>query len=208
MKVLMVNGGPHKQGCTATALQQIAKGLDERGVENEIYWLGNEPLTACIACNGCKETQRCKYGDHDGVNEFIEKLQNADGLVLGTPVHFAGIDGKLKCLLDRAFFAASSTFAYKPAACVVSARRAGTTAALDSLQKYPLYAQMPLVASLYWAMVHGATSKEVPLDEEGMDVCYQLGLNMGWILKSIETGRVAGIEPIKVPNVHRTNFIR
>jgi len=208
MKVLMVNGSAHNQGCTFTALQQVARGLEEQGIETETFWIGTNPIKSCIACGACGKTQRCAFGDSDGVNSLIERLQRSDALVLGSPVYFAGINGGLKCLLDRAFFAASSTWAGKPATCLVSARRAGTTAALEQLQKFPTYAQMPLVGSFYWPMVHGRAAEDVLQDKEGVDICYQLGLNMAWLLKSIAAGREAGLEPLKSPTHRMTNFIR
>ena len=208
MKVLLVNGSPHQDGCTHTALRQLARGLEEQGIETVEQWIGTAPIKGCCACGNCRKTKRCDFGSDDGVNEMIERMQGCDGLVLGSPVHFAGITGALKCLLDRAFFAAGTTFALKPAACLVSARRAGTTAALEQLQKFPQFAQMPLVSSFYWPMVHGRMADEALLDEEGMDICYQLGLNMAWMLRSIDAGQAAGLMPLKSDSHRMTNFVR
>lgn len=208
MKALLLNGSPQKSKSTYTALQQVARGLTDNDVESEIVWLGASPIKPCVACGGCGETRRCKFGDEDGVNALIEAIQVADALVIGSPVHFAGMNGSLKAALDRIYFAAASTFAFKPAGAVVCARRGGTTAALDQILKYPLYAQMPVVSSFYWTMVHGRTGEEILQDEEGVHCAYQLGANMAWLLKSIEAGREAGIAPKPIENRAWTNFIR
>jgi multimeric flavodoxin WrbA len=208
MKVLLLNGSPQKSKSTFTALQQVARGLEDNGVASEIVWLGASPMKPCIACGACDKTQRCAFGDDDGVNTLIEAIQAADALVIGSPVHFAGMNGSLKAALDRIFFAAASTFAFKPAGVLVCARRAGTTSALDQILKYPLYAQMPVVSSFYWTMVHGRSGEEVLQDEEGVHTVYQMGANMAWLLKSIEAGREAGIEPTPLKDRAWTNFIR
>ncbi|MDR3315953.1 MAG: flavodoxin family protein, partial [Coriobacteriales bacterium] len=206
MKVLLLNGSPNEKRCTYTALEQVARGLADGGVESEIVWLGKEPVKPCIGCGACQKTQRCAFGEKDGINALIEQAQAADGLVLGSPVFYAGINGSLKSTLDRLFFAASSSFAFKPGACVVSARRAGTTAALEQLHKYICIAQMPLVNSFYWPMVHGQAADQVLQDEEGCQTVYQLGANMAWLLKSIEAGKQAGITPTQPDARARTNF--
>ncbi|MCL2807792.1 MAG: flavodoxin family protein [Coriobacteriia bacterium] len=208
MKVLLVNGSAHEEKCTFTALQQVGKGLADGGVDTEMVWLGTDPIKPCIACGACNETRRCAFGKTDGVNALIEALGAADALVVGSPVYYAGINGSLKSVLDRVFFAAGSTMAYKPAAAVVSARRAGTTVALDQILKYFLISQMPVVSSFYWSMVHGFSAEQVMQDEEGVQCAYQLGANMAWLLKSIEAGRAAGIVPQPPEERAWTNFIR
>jgi multimeric flavodoxin WrbA len=209
MKVLMVNGSPNEKRCTYTALAQVAEGLKDGGVASEIVWLGKDPVKPCIGCGACGKTQRCAFGAQDGVNELIEQAIAADGLVVGSPVYYAGINGSLKSTLDRMFFAAGSTFAHKPAGTVVSARRAGTTSALEQLNKYAIISQMLLVGSLYWPMVHGQSTEQVVQDEEGMQVTYTLGANMAWLLNCLEAGRAAGVATPSLPE-HRTwtNFIR
>jgi multimeric flavodoxin WrbA len=142
------------------------------------------------------------------VNTIISKIIDAEGLVIGSPVYFAGINGALKCLLDRVFYAGSAGYAGKPAACIVSARRAGTTSALEQVQKYPLISQMPLVSSFYWPMVHGMKPEDVHQDIEGMQVAWLLGANMAWLIKSIAAGREAGITALTVEGRVRTNFVR
>ncbi len=207
-KALLINGSPQQKKSTFTALEQVARGLEDNGVSTEIVWLGNQPVKPCVACGACNATQRCAFGEEDGVNALIEAVQAADALVIGSPVHFAGMNGSLKSALDRMFFAAASSFACKPAGVVVVARRAGTTAALDQILKYPLYAQMPVVSSFYWTMLHGQNGEQVLKDEEGVQCAYQLGANMAWLLASIAAGREAGIAPTKLENRAWTNFIR
>lgn len=208
LKVLLLNGSPHKEKCTYTSLQQVAKGLQDRGVETETVWLGADAIKPCIACGGCAKTKRCAFGDDDGVNALIDAAAAADALVVGSPVYYAGINGSLKAALDRVFFAASSKLAFKPAAAVVNARRAGTTVALDQILKYFLISQMPVVSSFYWVMLHGQTVEQILQDEEGVQCAYQLGANMAWLLQSIKAGQAAGITP-SIPELRaRTNFIR
>jgi multimeric flavodoxin WrbA len=207
MEVLLLNGSPNEKRCTYTALRQVARGLEDNGIGAHIHWLGANPVKPCIGCGACRKTGRCAFGATDGVNALIEKVRESDGLVLGSPVFFAGVNGSLKSTLDRLFFAAASSFAFKPGACVVSARRAGTTAALEQLNKYIAYAQMPLVGSFYWPMVHGQSAEQVLQDEEGVQVAYQLGANMAWLLRCLEAGAAAGIRPTQPEARARTNFI-
>jgi multimeric flavodoxin WrbA len=208
MKVLIINGSPNEKRCTYTALEQVIAGLADGGVESELVWLGKSPVKPCIGCGACDTTQRCAFGAQDGINDLIEKGIAADGLVIGSPVFYAGINGSLKSTLDRMFFAAGSTFAHKPGGAVVSARRAGTTSALEQLNKYFIISQMLLVGSLYWPMVHGQATEQVIQDEEGMQTAWQLGANIAWLLKSLEAGRAAGILPVIPKERAWTNFIR
>ena len=145
---------------------------------------------------------------NDSVNEFLDKAEKADGFVFGSPVHFASISGALSSFMDRAFYGKGKIFRYKPAAGIVSARRAGTTAALDQVNKYFTYCSMPIVSSKYWNMVHGTNADQVKQDEEGLQTMRELGRNMAWLLRCIEAGRAAGIpDPVKEKPV-MTNFIR
>lgn len=206
MKVLLLNGSPHEKGCTHTALAQAAAALEAEGLETEILWLGRAPLSGCTGCGACAKLGRCVHDDV--VNAAAEKARGCDGLIVGSPVHYAAASGQITCALDRLFYSAGKALRFKPAAAVVSARRAGTTAALDQLNKYFTINQMPIVSSRYWNMVHGNTPDEVRQDEEGMAVMTTLGRNMAWLIKSIAAGRAAGVEPpAPVPPV-RTNFIR
>lgn len=206
MKALLINGSPNEFGCTYTALSEVAKALNENGVETEIFHLGTEPVAGCLACRSCRGTGRCVIDDV--VNVALDKAEKSDALVFGSPVHFAGISGTMKSFMDRFFFASAPAQKLKPAAAIVSCRRAGSTAALDILNKYITYSQMPVVTSGYWNMVHGNTPDEVRQDLEGMWIMRTLGRNMAWLLKSIEAGRENGVAlPEAEPKVN-TNFIR
>lgn len=205
MKVLLINGSPHKSGCTYTALNEVSKALADNGVETEIVWIGNGSIHGCIACGGCKASGKCVFDD--GVNEISEKMADCDGLVVGSPVYYASPNGSLYSLLDR-LFGICPSLAHKPGAAVVSARRGGTTAALDGLNKYFTICQMPVVSSTYWNMVHGNTPEEVMKDEEGLQSMRNLGKNMAWLIKCIEAGKKAGIEIPSADTGARTNFIR
>lgn len=207
MKVLLINGSPKANGCTYTALAEIAEELEKENIEAEIFHVGNKPIRGCIACGGCSKTNgRCVFDD-DTVNLALEKAEKADGFIFGSPVHYAGASGAMTSFLDR-FFYAGNCFQYKPGAAVVSCRRGGATAAFDQLNKYFTISNMPIVSSQYWNMVHGNTPEEVKQDLEGMQTMRTLGRNMAWLLKSIQAGKEAGIRlPEKEPRAV-TNFIR
>lgn len=207
MNVLLLNGSPHEKGCTYTALAEVSAALQACGVETEIFWLGKDPaVPGCRGCNACGKLGRCVY--EDAVNVAAEKARGCDGLVVGSPVHYASASGLATAALDRLFYSAGSCLRYKPAAAVVSARRAGTTAALDQLNKYFTINQMPIVSSRYWNMVHGNTPDEVRQDAEGLAIMRTLGKNMAWLLQSIAAGRAAGVAlPTPEPPA-QTNFIR
>ena len=211
MKVILVNGGPHKEGCTYTALNEVAKTLNEEGIEAEIFWVGNKPIAGCIACKSCAKTGKCVFDDV--VNEFVEKSKDVDGFIFGSPVHYAGATGAITSFMDRVFYSASQAgkidrFLFKPAATVISARRAGTTATYDQLNKYFTISQMPIVSSNYWNQVHGNTPEEVRKDEEGIQIMRILGRNMAYYLKCIEAGKEKGIQTPKQEKINFTNFIR
>ena len=206
MKVLLINGSPHAKGCTATALGIVAEELERGGVETETVHVGSKDIRGCIACRKCKTTGRCVFDDI--VNELAPKLEQADGLVVGSPVYFAGPNGTLTNLLDRLFFSANYPLRMKVGAAVVSARRAGTTAALERLNKYFQLAEMPVVSSRYWNMVHGNTPEEVMQDEEGVQIMRVLGRNMAFLVRAIaaerERGGLPEVDAVRV----NTNFIR
>lgn len=207
MGVLIINGSPNEKRCTFTALSKVEEGLVHFDIESELIWLGKDPVKPCIGCGACNKTQRCAFGKDDGINALIEKLITSDALVVGSPVHYAGITGSLKSTLDRVFFAAGSLYAFKPGAAIVSARRAGTTAALEQINKYFLISQMPLTASYYWPMVHGQNAEEVLQDEEGCAVAWQLGANLGWLISCIKAGEAVGTVPFIPEKRVWTNFI-
>lgn len=207
MKVLMVNGSSH-EGCTFTALSEIGKVLEKEGIEWEIFNIGGAPLRDCIGCGGCKSLDcACVFND-DIANEFIKKAREADGYIFGSPVYFAHPSGRIISLLDRAFVAGKKIFLHKPAACISSARRGGTTATFDVLNKYLALCQMPIVSSSYWNMVHGNTPSEVLEDKEGIQTMRNLGTNMAWLLKCIDLAKKNNITPPNNEIGVRTNFIR
>jgi multimeric flavodoxin WrbA len=210
MKVILVNGSPHGKGCTYTALSEIVETLNHEGINTEIFHIGTKPLAGCIACKKCVQLGHCVFNDK--VNEFLEIAGNFDGYIFGSPVHFAAASGAITSFMDRAFYASSrsgqSPFYLKPAAAVISARRAGTTATFDQLNKYFTISQMPVISSRYWNMVHGATPEEVQKDIEGLQIMRILGRNMAFFLKCKEAGIKAGIVFPEKEEVTFTNFIR
>lgn len=207
MKVLLINGSPNKAGCTYTALREVEKTLQAESVETELVHIGNGPMRGCIACHKCDDLPgRCVFDDV--VNEYLEKLESCDGLVLGAPVHYAAPAGAMHSFLDR-FFYAGDGFGGKPGAAVVSARRGGTASALDVLNKYFLISGMPVVPSQYWNMVFGTTPMEVAQDLEGMQTMRTLGRNMAWLLQCVELGKQQELRyPEQEQPRARTNFIR
>lgn len=208
MKVLLLNGSPHEKGCTYTALSEAAKELNREGIETEILYVGGDDVHGCMGCGACGKLGKCRF-ENDKVNEAVAKMRESDGLIVGSPVHYASASGAITSFLDRFFYCGSSAAVHKPAAAVVSARRAGTTAALDQLNKYFMISQMPVVSSQYWNMVHGQCPEDVEKDEEGMQIMRVLGRNMAWMLRCIEAGRAAGVNvPEPEPEKKRTNFIR
>ena len=205
MKVMLLNGSPRGEKCTYTALSVIAERLNELGIETEIFHVGAKPLAGCIGCGTCRTNGKCFVDD--GVNEFVEKMDSADGLIVGSPVYYASASGQITSFLDRAFYS-SGEMAGKPAAAIVSCRRGGATAAFDQLNKYFSISNMPIVTSNYWNQVHGNTPEEVLQDEEGMQTMRTLADNMAWLLNCIQAGREKGINlPAYEPKI-KTNFIR
>lgn len=207
MKVLLVNGSPREKGCTYTALQEIESTLKTEGIDAEILWLGNSSVQDCIGCGGCRAVGKCVFTG-DVVETLVEKAKNADGFVFGTPVYYAHPSGRILSVLDRAFYSASSVFSHKPAAAIASARRAGTTASVDVLNKYFTIAQMPIASSSYWNMVHGMKPEDVKQDIEGLRTMRNIAHNMAWLLKCIELGKNNGIEVPEGEKGPATNFIR
>ncbi len=206
MKVLLVNGSPHEAGCTYTALSEVGEALRAEGVDTEMIWLGNKPVEDCIACGKCRELGKCVFDDV--VNELIGRAKEADGFVFGSPVYYAHPSGRVLSALDRAFYAGKAAFAGKPGASVVSARRGGTAASYDVLNKYFGISSMPVVSSTYWNMVYGNTPDEVRRDAEGMQTMRNLGRNMAYLIKCIAAGRAAGIEAPAQETAAKTNVIR
>lgn len=210
MKVLLVNGSPHKEGCTYTALCEVSGTLNENGIGTDIFWIGNKPLSGCIACKKCRENDKCVF--QDSVNEFLDIAGDYDGFVFGTPVHWGSAGGAMTSFMDRAFYAdlngGGDRFRLKPTAAVISARRAGTTATWDQVNKYFGLMQMPIVTSRYWNMVHGTNPDEVKKDLEGMQVMKVLGNNMAYLLNSMNIAKKMELEKPDSPQFVFTNLIR
>ena len=200
--VLLINGSPHKNGCTFTALSEIAAQLEKNGVSSEIVSIGTGPVRGCIACGGCRRKGECVFGD-DPANEIARKLAEADGVIIGSPIYYAGPNGALLALLDRVFFSRSGAFDGKPGAAIVSCRRGGASAGFDRLNKYFTISNMPVVPSQYWNSVHGNTPEEVRQDLEGLQIMRALADNMAWMLKALD----GSPHPQREPRV-ATNFIR
>lgn len=205
MKVLMINGSPEKNSCTGRALEEIAKTLQAEGVDSEIIQIGRETIKGCQACGACEKLGRCVMDDI--VNKIAARLTEFDGLIVGSPVYYASGNGTLYSFLDRLFYSAGSKLHYKPAAAVACARRAGTTATLDTINKYFTISEMPVVSSTYWNMVHGFTPEDVERDLEGLQTMRNIGHNMAWLLKCIEAGKKAGHEAPATERGAWTHFI-
>ena len=210
MKVLLVNGSPHKKGCTFTALTEVAETLNKEEIDTEIFWVGTKPIVGCTACMKCIEIGRCSFNDY--VNDFLDIVPDADGFIFGSPVHYAAASGAITSFMDRVFYAdmlgGRQSFYLKPAAAVISARRAGTTATFDQINKYFTISEMPIISSRYWNMVHGAKPEDVKKDLEGLQTMRILARNMAWFLKCKEAGTKAGVQfPAKEETVF-TNFIQ
>ena len=206
MKVLLLNGSSHRSGTTFTALDEIARVLKSEHINSEIFQLGNPELRDCTGCQACKKIGKCVYDDI--VNEFVEKAKTADAFIFGTPVYYAHPTGRILSFLDRAFYSGKSAFEYKPAAAVAVARRSGTTASFDVLNKYFTISNMPIVSSTYWNNVHGNMMEEARQDLEGLQVMRNLGRNMAWLLQCLDAGRKMGITKPEKEEQIKTNFIR
>ena len=194
MKVLLINGSPHAQGCTFTALSMVADELQKNGVETEIIHVGHKDIRGCIGCYKCRELGHCIF-DKDMVNEVAKKFEEADGLVIGSPVYYAGPNGTLVSFLNRLFFSASFSKRFKVGAAVVSARRMGTTATLDTLNKYFLHGEIN-------------SPEEVMKDEEGLQTMRVLGRNMAFLIRAIHAERERSGLPEQEPQRIATNFIK
>lgn len=207
MKIILVNGGPHEDGCTNVALEEIEKTLNEEKIETQKIWLGLKPISGCIGCNKCfKNNNRCFINDK--VNQFLDEVEDAEGFIFGSPVHFAAASGAITSFLDRAFYGRGNMFANKLCASVVSCRRGGASAAFDQLNKYALMSNMTIVGSSYWNQIHGTNKEEAKKDEEGLQTMRNLATNMAYLLKCMEVGRKQGIQKPELEKKIKTNFIR
>lgn len=206
MKVILVNGSPHEKGSTYTALCETAKALNTSGIDTEIFWLGTDPIAGCIGCGSCGKTGRCFRNDK--VNELSAKLDETDGFIFASPVHYASASGAITAFMDRLFMSSGSKMRGKPAGALVSCRRGGASAAFDQLNKYFTINAMPVVSSQYWNQVHGNNADEVCQDEEGMQTVRILGKNMAWLIKCINLGKENGITMPELEAKIKTNYIR
>lgn len=206
MKVLMLNGSAKPNGNTFAALTEVGKQLNEEGIEYEIFQMGGTPIRDCIGCGQCTD-EGCIFTDDD-VNKFIEKAKEADGFVFGTPVYYAHPSGRILSFLDRVFYSSGKVFQFKPGAAVTVARRGGSSASFDCLNKYFGIAEMPMPGSSYWNIVYGRNPGEAEQDEEGMQTMKNLAKNMAWMLKCFELGKKNGIALPDTTTAVRTNVIR
>ena len=212
MKVLLVNGSSHVHGSTMRALEEMVRVFEEDGVETEIIQIGGKPIADCLQCNRCSELGACVIKD-DGVNDFVAKAREADGFVFASPTYFAHPSGRLFSFLDRAFYSNGShelyeAFMFKPGAAVAIARRGGTTATLDAINKYFGISQMPVAGSTYWNMAHGLTAEDIPQDDEGLQTLRNLARNMIWMMRCFEAGKAQGIPYPATEAEAVTNFVR
>jgi multimeric flavodoxin WrbA len=206
MKALLLNGSPNAKGCTYTALSIVAEELEKNGVEAEIVHVGHKDIHGCIGCGRCAELGHCVFNDI--VNEVAPKFEAADALIVGSPVYYASPNGTMLACLDRLFFSTHFDKRMKVGASVVSARRAGTTAAFDVLNKYYTISEMPVASSRYWNMVHGFSAEDVLKDEEGCQVMRILGRNVAFLVRAIRAERDRAGLPLQDDEIHFTNFIR
>ncbi len=211
MKILAINGSPHKEGNTFHAIKLVTDELENEGIETEIVQVGNKIIRGCAACYRCTKNrdEKCVLPD-DNVNEWIQKMKNADGIIIGSPVHYAAISATLKSFLDRAFYVSggnSGMFRHKVGAGLVAVRRSGGMPAFNELNNYLNYSEMVIATSNYWNVIHGATPGQVLQDAEGVQIMKTLGRNMAWIMKVIENSKEGIKTPERERKVH-TNFVR
>ena len=205
MKVLMINGSPHAKGNTYTALHEMEKVFEENGVETEIVTVGNQPVRGCVACLSCREKGKCVFDDI--VNELAPKFEEADGLVVGSPVYYASANATLVAVLDRLFYSTGFDKTMKVGAAVAAARRGGLTSTFDELNKYFTISGMPVASGQYWNGIHGRLAEEAKQDGEGLQMMRTLARNMTFLMKSIELGKEKFGLPEKEEKVS-TNFVR
>lgn len=205
MRVLLINGSPRNEGNTFLALSEVAKTLNEEGVETVIVGIGKKAVQGCIACGMCGRTGRCTFNDDLYGKIFSIIKDGIDGLIVGSPVYYGGPNGSVCALMDRICYSLNGYLKFKPAASVAVCRRGGASATFDRLNKYFTILNMPVVSSQYWNMVYGQTPGQAALDKEGMQTMRTLGRNMAWMIKKLnvsEDGHPALEQPVW------TNFIR
>lgn len=206
-KVLFINGSPNENGCTAAAMDEMIRELNENGVETELLWLGKKAVPDCMACYQCISAGKCVFNDE--VNAIGGRMDEFDGIVVGSPVYYGGPNGRLTSFLDRLFFSVpGDRFEGKLAASIVSCRRGGASAAFERLNQYFLMSNMHVVGSQYWNQIHGSSAEEAKQDAEGLQTMRTLAKNMAWLLKVMEAGEQAGLERPALEEKTLTNFIR
>ncbi|MCH5325287.1 MAG: flavodoxin family protein [Eubacterium sp.] len=203
MKVIAINGSPRERGNTYTALSMACGELEKQGIETEILHIGNKNIFGCKACGGCAKIGKCVFDD--GLNEAAQKVREADGLIVGSPVYYAGINGTLKSFLDRLFYTSSASMRFKPAAAVAALRRSGGVNAMEEIYRFFELAEMMITPTRYWSVVHGRTPGEAEMDGEGMQIARNIGANMAYLLKMKES---ADVQPPELEEKVMTNFIR
>jgi len=210
MKVIAFNGSPKKEGNTYHAIRMVAEELEKEGIEVEVIHVGNKAIRGCLACNGCVRNQNEKCVIDDEVNGWIQKMKEADGIIFGSPVHYASVGATMKSFLDRAIYVTSvnkSMLRHKIGAAVVAVRRSGGVPTFDMLNNYINYCEMLMPTSNYWNVIHGTAPGEAEGDEEGKQIMRILGKNMAWLMRLVEFGREKIEEPKKEDKIF-TNFIR
>lgn len=205
IKVLIINASPHSDGCTARALKEVEKALNEEGITTNTLHIGSKPIRGCIACNYCKDNHKCVFEDE--VNVASRMFEESSGILIGTPVYYASSNGTLISFLDRLFNSSYINKSMKVGAAITSSRRGGSTSAIDEIYKYFGISNMPIVTSNYWNEVHGSVKEDVEQDIEGLQTAYNLGKNMAFLIKSINLGKEKyGL--LKYDKKEYTNFIR
>ena len=206
-KILLINGSPNEKGCIYTALNEIAETLKKNDVASEFLWLGKKPMQDCIACYKCQQTGKCIF--NDAVNQIAERWDEFDGIIVGSPVYYGGPNGRLTSFLTRLFFSLGMPkLSGKIAAAVVSCRRGGSTAAFERLNMYFQMSNMVVATSQYWNQIHGFSAEDAKKDVEGLQTMRTLAQNISWLVKNIESGKNAGIEPPKYEPITLMHFIR
>lgn len=211
MKVIAINGSPKKEGNTAKTMQLVCDELNSAGIETEIITVGNKVIRGCMGCGKCfkNRDEKCIFGD-DIVNDMIQKMKDADGILLGSPVHWSGVGGSMKSLLDRVFYVSGANgnlFSHKVGTSVAAVRRSGGIPTIDQLNRYISYSEMLMPSSNYWSVIHGAMPGEILEDEEGVQIMRILGKNMAWLLKLVENGKDK-VTPPEIEKKIMMNFIR
>ncbi len=210
MKVVAFNGSPKKEGNTYQAIKIVADELEKQGIETEIVHVGNKTIKGCTSCGTCRDrSERCVISN-DEVNEWIQKMKTADGIILGSPVYYSGVNGTMKSFLDRAFFVIGSSgnfLRHKVGVSVAAVRRSGGIPTIEQLNKYINYSEMLMPGSNYWNVIHGMTPGEISEDAEGIQIMRVLGKNMAWTMKLVQNGKGIVEEPEREKKLF-TNFVR